>query len=107
MRVCVLSCFSPVQLCDPVDYSPLGYSANRNFQVRTLDWLPPPSPGDSPDPGMEPRPLTSPESAGSFPSLAPPGKPVFSYNIRYYDHSHFSVSVVCQAEEFPLGSQFA
>ena len=44
----------------------------------------------------------SPELAGSFLPLGPPEKPIFSYNIRYYDHSRFSVNVVYQAEEFPL-----
>ena len=49
----MLSCFSPVQLCDPMDYSPLGYSASGIFQVRTVEWLPLPPPGDIPEnPGL-------------------------------------------------------
>ena len=38
------------------------------FQARILEWSPFPSPGDPPDPQMEPMSLTS-------PALAPPGKP--------------------------------
>ena len=37
--------------------------------------LPCPTPGDLPDPGIEPASLTSPALAGSFLPLAPPGKP--------------------------------
>ena len=34
--VCALSC---VQLCDPMDCSPPGYSARGIFQVRILEWF--------------------------------------------------------------------
>ena len=37
-----------------------------------------PTPGDLPDPGMEPACLASPELAGRFFTIAPPGKPKFS-----------------------------
>ena len=39
--------------------------------------LPFPSPGDLPDPGMEPK---SPALAGGFFTTEPPGKPMYSYN---------------------------
>ena len=42
-------------LCDPVDCSPPGSSVNGILQARILEWLPFPSPGDFPDPGIEPR----------------------------------------------------
>ena len=41
-------------------------------QARILEWVPLPSPGDLPDPGMEP---TSPTLAGEFFTTEPPGKP--------------------------------
>ena len=42
-----LSC---VWLCDPMDYTVHGI-----LQARTLEWVPFPSPGDLPNPGIEPR----------------------------------------------------
>ena len=40
---------------NPLDYSPPGSSAHGISQARILEWLPFPSPGDLPDPGIEPR----------------------------------------------------
>ena len=37
-------------LCDPVDYTVHGI-----LQVRILEWVAFPSPGDLPNPGIEPR----------------------------------------------------
>ena len=42
-------------LCDPVDCSPPGSSVYGILQARVLEWLPFPSPGDLPDPGIKPR----------------------------------------------------
>ena len=42
-------------LCDPVDCSPLGSSVHGILQQESWSGLPLPSPGDLPDPGMEPR----------------------------------------------------
>ena len=35
----VLSCFSRVQLCDPMDYSPPGSSVHGILQARILKWV--------------------------------------------------------------------
>ena len=61
-------------LCDPMDCSLPGSSIHGIFQARVLEWLPFPSPGDLPNPGIEPRP-----SALQADSLLsdPPGKPIF------------------------------
>ena len=60
-------------LCDTMDCSPPGSSVLGIFQARMLEWFAIPSPGDLPDPGMEPR---SPAlQADSLPS-EPPGKPL-------------------------------
>ena len=40
---------------DPVDCRPPGSSVHRISQARILEYLPFPSPGDLPDPGIEPR----------------------------------------------------
>ena len=42
-------------LCDPMGCSPPGFSIHGIFQAWVLEWLPFPSPGDLPDPGIEPR----------------------------------------------------
>ena len=62
----MLSHFSHVRLQDPMDYSLPGSSVYGILQARILEWGPFPSPGDPPDPGIEPAPLTSPELAGMF-----------------------------------------
>ena len=49
--------------CDLVDSSSPASSVHGIFQARILEWLPFLSPGDLPDPGMEP---VSPALAGRF-----------------------------------------
>ena len=53
-------------LCDPMDCSPPGSSVHGIFQARVWSGLPFPSPGDLPDPRIEPTCLTSPALAGRF-----------------------------------------
>ena len=77
-RVSQCQSLSRVQLCDPVDHSPLGSSVHRISQARILKWLPFPPPGDLPDPGIEPESLVSPSLAGGFFTTEPPGKPFSS-----------------------------
>ena len=64
--VCVCVCVQSLQLCltlcDPMDCSPPGSSVHGILQARILG-LPFPSPGDLPNPGMEP---VSPALAGGF-----------------------------------------
>ena len=43
--------------------------------------LPFPSPGDFPDPGIEPKSLISPALAGRFFTTEPPGKPSICYGM--------------------------
>ena len=59
-------------LCDPMDYSLLGSSLHKIPQARILEWVAFPSPGDLPNPGIEPE-----SPAYSLPS-EPPGKPANS-----------------------------
>ena len=51
-------------LCDPVNQSLPGSSLHGILQARKLEWLPGPSPGDLPDPGVEP--VFSPTLAGGL-----------------------------------------
>ena len=46
-------------LCDPMDCSPPGSSVPGICQARIWSGLPFPSPGDLPNPGIEPVSLTS------------------------------------------------
>ena len=54
-------------LCDSTGCSPPGSSVHGIFQVRILEWVALPSPGDFPDPGIEPTP---PLAGGFFTSRA-------------------------------------
>ena len=59
MCVCVCVCVHVLtqlcpSLCDPMDYSPPGSSADGISQVRILSGLPCPPPGDLLNPGIEP-----------------------------------------------------
>ena len=71
MRACSVAQLCPA-LCDSMSYSPPGYSVHGIFQARILEWVAIPSPGDLPDPGIEPL---SPALAGSFFTTVPLGKP--------------------------------
>ena len=69
----VLSHFSYVLLCNPIDCSPPGSSVYGISQQEYWGGLPFPSPGDLPDPRIEPRSPVSP--AGGFFTSEPPRKP--------------------------------
>ena len=60
-------------LCDPMDYSPPGSSARGILQNISVGSYLFPSPGDLPNPGIEPRSRAL--EADSLPS-EPPGKPL-------------------------------
>ena len=49
-------------LCDPMDCNSPGSSVHGISQIRILEWIATPSPGDLPDPGIEPG---SPELEGA------------------------------------------
>ena len=63
-------------LCHPMDCSLPGFSVHGIFQARILSGLPFPSPGDLPDPGIEPRSPAM--QADALPS-EPLGKPQIVY----------------------------
>ena len=60
-------------LCDPMHCSPPGSPLHEIFLARILEWAAISSPGDLPDPGIEPM---SPALAGRFFTTEPPGKPL-------------------------------
>ena len=59
-------------LCDSMHCSPPVSSVHGILQARILEWVPFPSPGDLPNPGME---LSSPALKAHSLSSEPPGKP--------------------------------
>ena len=64
--VIVLVSQSYPTLCNRIDCSPSGSSVWRILQPRILEWLPFPSPGDLPNPGIAPLSPTCPALAGKF-----------------------------------------
>ena len=67
--VCAQSCLT---LCDSTDRSLSDDCVHGIFQARTLEWVAIPTPGDLPEPRVEP---TSPTLAGRFFATVPLGKP--------------------------------
>ena len=63
----VLSRFSRVRLCNPMDCSLPGSSVHGILQQEYWSGLPFPPPGDLPDPGIEPESLKSPEVGAKYP----------------------------------------
>ena len=63
---CVLSHFSHVQLCGPMDCSLPVPLSMRTLQARVPEWVAMPSSRDLPDPGIKPKSLMSPALAGRF-----------------------------------------
>ena len=60
--LCAKSLQSCLTLCDPMDCRLPGSSV----QARVMEWVAVPSPGDLPDPGIEPMSLMSPAFASGF-----------------------------------------
>ena len=70
---------SGVQLCDPTgSRSPPGSSVHGLSEQEQWSGLPFPSPGDPPDPGIEPTFPMSPALVGGFLPTVPPGKPLIN-----------------------------
>ena len=53
-------------LCNPVNYSPPGSSVHGILQIRILEWVASPPPGDLSNSGIKPKSLLSPALAGGF-----------------------------------------
>ena len=71
MCVCVLSmCLT---FCDPMNCTPPGSSVHQIVLAKILEWLTFPSPGDLPNPGIEPTYLAYSTLAGKLFTTVPPG----------------------------------
>ena len=69
MCTSMLSLFSLIQLCNPMDCTLKGCSLQGIIQARMLEWVACPPPGDLPDPGIFPAHGLNPVSLMS-PALA-------------------------------------
>ena len=81
----LLSRFSQVRLCATPQTAAHQAPLSTGFS-RQEYWsgLPFPSPGDLPDPGVEPKSLASPALAGGFFTIAPSGKSFSSVKVVQY-----------------------
>ena len=75
IRKKVLVAQSCLTLCHPMECRPPESSVHGILQARVLEWLPFPSPGDLPNPGIE---AGSPAFQADALTSVPPGKPIFS-----------------------------
>ena len=66
-------------LCNPMDCSPSGSSVHGILQQEYWSGLPFPTPGDFPDPGIEPASLPSPALVDGFFTTSSPGQPTIHY----------------------------
>ena len=87
----MLSRFSRVQLCDPMDCSPPGFSVHQILQARILEWVSISSSRvSSPAQGSNPRlSYLLHRQAGSWP-LVPPGKPTLVLDVSFCSTTVFS-----------------
>ena len=100
--VCVISCFSSIQLCNPMDCSPPGSSVHGILQARILEWVAIPfSPGDLPDAEIEPVFLCPLHwQAGSLP-FAPPGKPIYYVYVYIFAYVLYIYSIYLSTYFWP------
>ena len=64
----------------------MNYTGHGILQARILEWVAFPSPGDLPNPGIEPRSPTL--QVDSLPA-EPPGKPALNPDLRCLTHFLF------------------
>ena len=88
--VLVLSWFSCVWLCNPMDRIPPGSSVQGISRQEFWSGLPFPSPGDLSNPGIKPAP---PALAGGFLTTEPPGVNQFIISPITYTKLYFPTSL--------------
>ena len=77
----ILSRFTHILLCDPMDCSHQAPLSMGFCRQEYWSGLPCPPPGDFPNLGIEP---VSPALAGGFFTTEPPGKPRRKLDVHYY-----------------------
>ena len=84
-------------LCKPMDCRPSTFSAMEFSRQEYWSGLPFPTPGDLPDPGIEPVSLASTAWASGFFTIVPSGKPSCTSNsVKSEGFSHLVVSYSLQ-----------
>ena len=97
---------SSLTLCDPMDCSPPGISVHGISSQENWNGLAFPTPGDLPNPGIEPTSLAFPALADRFFTTMPPGKPhSILYGMFYpvwntWSETVFTDSVVVYVENW-------
>ena len=92
IRVPALVCLSQVQLfCDPMDCNLPGSSVHETLQARILEWVAILTPGDLPDPRIEPASPMSPALAGRFFTTSATWEAWWSPSFSWFTHSLFTV----------------
>ena len=88
-HACVLSCFSNIQLCDPVDCSLPGSSVHGILQARMLEWVAMPSSRGSSWPRDQTHISCGSCFASEFFTAEPPGKPCLLTVSPIFPHLFF------------------
>ena len=78
--VCTKSFQLCLTRCDPMDYSLPVSSVHGIFQAMILGWVAMPSSRDLPNPGIEPKSLTTPALAGGFFIIRATWEAQFNFN---------------------------
>ena len=100
LHVCrVLSHFSCVRLCSPMDRGPPGSSVHGISQQEYWSGLPFPPPGDLANSGIEPRSLMSPALADRLFTAEPSEKPGIDIHTICYLKINKLIMTYCIAQE--------
>ena len=84
---CVLSRFSCVQLCDPMDCCPPDSSLHGILQARILEWVAMPSSRGSSDPGIKSASPAAPALRVDSLPLSHEGSPMlYMFNVQSLSH---------------------
>ena len=87
-----------------MDHSPPSSSVHGVLQARILEAVPFSSPGDLPDPGIEPR---SPALQADSSPFEPPGKPLLDINCSCFARVNFSGRAPGEGIGYPLQYSWA
>ena len=86
---------------NPMDCSSPGSSVLGILQARILEWVPIPSPGDLPDPGIEPWSLMSPALADGFFTASTTWEAHYSAYHNDMCHRNLNCKIKIVADFFP------
>ena len=88
INMCMLSCFSHVQLCGPMDWSLPDFSAHGIIQAKILEWVVMSSSRGSSQLSIKSAPPMSPALAGGFFTTSATGEDIYYIYIHTHTHTH-------------------